>query len=155
MDAEEFTEDENHQILRIIAEAKDDLYVDEYQVYFELECKQELDKDGQEIGASVSVDTQYLTVSITFYPKSVRVFRGNIEVFRQCVYHELAHVIIDPLHKLFAKFLDGKDITVVEDYLIDEKWESAVERVSRIAYILRRETNRLNNLKAKMKEIIG
>ena len=155
MSVEEFTEDENRQILRIIAEAKDDLYIDEYQVYFELESEQELDKAGVEIGASVRVDAQYLTTSITFYPKAVRVFRQNIEVFRQCVYHELAHVIIDPLHKMLGKFLDGEDITIVEDYLIDEKWESAVERVSRIAYILRRETNRLNRLKAEMKEIIG
>lgn len=155
MSAKEFTEDENRQILLIILEAKDDLLVSEYQVFFNLEAEQKIDRDGNEIGASVVVDTKYLSASITFYPKAVWTFRQNIKIFRLLIYHELAHIIIDPTHQLFEKFLEGEDITTVEDNLIDEKWESAVERVARMAFLLRSETNRLNKLKDEIREIIG
>ena len=149
-----FTDEENVQILSIIAEAKDDLYVTEYQAYFDLDDNQKTTKDGVEIGASVEVDGQYLTISITFYPKAVKVFRDNFETFRHLIYHEVAHIIVDPLHNLLGKMLEGLEVTTAEDYLIDERWESAVERISRIALILRKETNRIKAMRQRVAEAI-
>ena len=155
MTIKDLTDDEKQQIFRIIQEGKDDLFINEYTAYFDLEAEQKVDEDGGEIGASVVVDTRYFTVKITFYPNAIEMLRNHIEVFRQLVYHELAHAIIDPLHHLLGRFLDGQDVSLVEDYLIDEKWEQAVERVSRIAYFLRWETNLRKKLKAEIAEIIG
>ena len=141
-----FTKKENKQITDMIWLAQLDLHAVEYVVnYVQTTRDEEADENGERlVSATILVHPKYLQAEITFPPCVRKEFRKDLDGFRKIVYHEVAHIIIDPM------YLDQIDrLSPIEKEYWNILREQAVEKVGRIGRWKREIHNDYEALKKK------
>ena len=131
-----FTDEETAWILDKIDDARYDLGLTEYKIFFNF-TDEEVKDDGEPVIAQIDVNDEYLKADITFYPVALWWLRNkdnDRRVFLQTIYHELAHIFVDPLFGLVRDILGETKLTKAECKMLDKQRENIVERVSRVAY---------------------
>ena len=95
-----FSDKEKEEVGRAIWQAQIDLHADDYVISHRESKKDTLaDETGDYIeNAKILVNPTYLNAEITFSPNARKMFREDKDAFRRMLYHEVAHVIIDPLY---------------------------------------------------------
>ena len=128
-------------------QAQVDLHANDFDITWGETGEQETIGDGFAIAAQIRVKPVYLTAHINFAPQAVKDFRSDFDAFRRTVYHEVAHIIIDPL------YLDQQDeLSRIERHYFNALRETAVEKVARIGRRRRDLTNELEALKKRMRK---
>lgn len=127
--------------------AQCDLSADDFKVTFGQSRKNKRTKSGDYVGAWITVNPKYLSAELVLPPFAVNLFRQNPLEFQKIVYHEISHILIDPL------YLDQYDqLSPIEQGYFNEKREQAVEKVSRIGWLSRIRKEDLTNAKRKLRK---
>lgn len=147
-----FTKKERRKVQDLIWQAQCDLHADEYTISFmELEEDEKQDEDGKYLlGGRITVKPKYLRADIEIPPVTRKAFRKDFEDFFETVYHEVAHIVVDPL------YLDQCDeLALIERHYSNEKREQAVEKVGRIGRWRRKYKDETERLKQEIKILKG
>lgn len=124
-----FSKKEKKQVSDAIWQAQNDLHATDFIIDYTQTKKDVMTgENGDYIeGAKILVNPKYLTAHITFPPNSRKSFREDKEAFRRVVYHEVTHVIIDPM------YLDQfGQLSPIEKEYWNGLREQAVEKVGRV-----------------------
>lgn len=147
-----FTKKERRKVQDLIWQAQCDLHADEYLINFiELKKDEKEDEEGRYLlGARITVKPKYLRADIEIPPVTRKAFRKDFGHFFKTIYHEVAHIVVDPL------YLDQcDDLAQIERHYYNEKREQAVEKVGRIARWRRKHFDEIERLKEEIKILKG
>lgn len=143
-----FSKKERKKVGKLIWQAQLDLHADDYlTTYSETKKQRKIGNDGNFVEtARILIKPEYLKAQIEFAPQSRKDFRSDFKAFQRTLYHEVAHMIIDPL------YFDGLDeLSPTQKEHRNNLREQAVEKVGRIGRWKREIHDELEMLKKKNK----
>ena len=104
-----------------------DLGCQEYDIDYEVipeDCQ-----ENRNVGAKAKINSMYLWAMLTFYPRSIVELRENLDEFVKTCFHEIAHIITQPLYLESSRAASH----ATGDYL-ETIWEQTTERIARVGY---------------------
>lgn len=133
----------------LIRQAQLDLHADDFDVtYIEAKKRRKIGQKSDFIEtARISIKPEYLKAQMEFAPQARKDFRTDFDEFRRTLYHEIAHIIIDPL------YLDQQgELSPIERHYFNQLRECATEKVGRIGRWKREIRDELDALKKEKKK---
>ena len=115
-------------ILEICEKLRWEFFVNEYQLTIAYSESRTL--DGEEVAATINTDLRYLTCKITIYPNLLDCWKKqDLKTINECLVHEFAHIITDPLYELAVKAVSKR-----EEEFLDEVRERQTQRITNILF---------------------